>query len=606
MIGILLKDESLHCLDVRRKKIKMEDSKCSTDGKRIDTEECDKLKRIPTLEELKENTDKNSKELTKDNRLKTVAIVSNYSKMKKSNYSFHNNFHYKEELSRRIAIKREYGFYNYCFVSVCISFILGLSIGIVIMGSPQKQMLSPVYSPRKVIKLNNSREVHSRSLNSLKYSNNFKTTNNVEATREKDLNRFASVSFTGDNETQKYNKDIYPKGLTDDMKEILKDNKNTHHKHSIANVINNKTDYVPNDQTVLYDDIYWGPEVENSMPQGYGENTAEIWERYVEQSEVVKMENGCGRMQNRLITFKDGIQACVRYRQNTDQIQGEIFSFYVGRLLNLTNLAPSVVKVVDLKDKLWRDVAGDISAAQWNTNRAVVLTQYIPSLESATIPDIFKPSNRHLNKNDVLKMSLKEYDAGESSKQIMINKLKSKNGKQQKKDSVDPFDYIDLKLTKSTIKLFVELAQWSDLIIFDYLTANLDRIVNNLFNYQWNINIMDGPAHNLARKMDSGLLLFLDNESGLLHGYRLLKKYNVYHSLMLDNLCVFRKKTVDALKALHEQSVGVKLSEMFHQKNNAVIRDILPPLPEKNAKILHERIGKVLNQIEKCEQTFGN
>ncbi|KPI96393.1 Protein four-jointed [Papilio xuthus] len=473
------------------------------------------------------------------------------------------------------------------------------------MGSPQTQVLSPV-SSRKVLRLNNSRDIHSRSLNSLKYSNGVRTSNEVEITKEKDINKFASVSFTGENETQKYVKDVYPKSLTEDMKEILKDNKNSHHKHSIANVISNKTDYVPNDNTVLYNNIYWGSEVENSMPQGYGENTAEIWERYVEQSEVIKMENGCGRMQNRLVTFKDGIQACVRYRQNTDQIQGEIFSFYVGRLLNLTNLAPSVVKVVDLKDKLWQSVAGDISNAQWNTNRAVVLTQYIPSLESATIPEIFKPSNRHLNKIDVLKMSIKDNDIEDTSKQIMINKLKAKKDKYPNKDIEEPFDHIDLKLTKSTIQLFVELAQWSDLIIFDYLTANLDRIVNNLFNYQWNVNIMDGPAHNLARKMDSGLLLFLDNESGLLHGYRLLKKYNVYHSLMLDNLCVFRKRTVDSLKSLYEQSVGVKLSEMFHQKNNAVIRDILPPLPEKNAKILHERIGKVLTQIEKCEQAFAN
>ncbi|XP_013177145.1 PREDICTED: protein four-jointed [Papilio xuthus] len=578
----------------------MEDSARNT---KTNVEVCGKSERIPTLEDLKNNIPNDPKDL-KDN-LKTVTIINNYCKMKKPSYFMHKNFHYKEELSRRVSIKREYGFYNYCFVSVCISFILGLSIGVVIMGSPQTQVLSPV-SSRKVLRLNNSRDIHSRSLNSLKYSNGVRSSNEVEITKEKDLNKFASVSFTGENETQKYVKDVYPKSLTEDMKEILKDNKNSHHKHSIANVLSNKTDYVPNDNTVLYDNIYWGSEVENSMPQGYGENTAEIWERYVEQSEVIKMENGCGRMQNRLVTFKDGIQACVRYRQNTDQIQGEIFSFYVGRLLNLTNLAPSVVKVVDLKDKLWQSVAGDISNAQWNTNRAVVLTQYIPSLESATIPEIFKPSNRHLNKIDVLKMSIKDNDIEDTSKQIMINKLKAKKDKYPNKDIEEPFDHIDMKLTKSTIQLFVELAQWSDLIIFDYLTANLDRIVNNLFNYQWNVNIMDGPAHNLARKMDSGLLLFLDNESGLLHGYRLLKKYNVYHSLMLDNLCVFRKRTVDSLKSLYEQSVGVKLSEMFHQKNNAVIRDILPPLPEKNAKILHERIGKVLTQIEKCEQAFAN
>ncbi|CAH0699603.1 unnamed protein product [Spodoptera exigua] len=339
--------------------------------------------------------------------------------------------------------------------------------------------------------------------------------------------------------------------------------------------------------TVLYDNIFWGPQIEDAMPQGYGEGSAKIWEQYINDAEVVKMEAGCGRMQNRLVTFKDGLQACVRYRQNTDQIQGEIFSFYVGRLLNLTNLAPSVVRIVDLKDKLWKNVANDIAAAQWGSNRAVVLTQYIPSLESASIPDVFRPTTRHLNKHDILKMSLKENDT--ESKHILIDKLRFKDLKSR--SEIKNFTYINLKLNKKMIDKFLELAQWSDLIIFDYLTANLDRIVNNLFNYQWNVNIMDGPAHNLAKKMDSGLLIFLDNESGLLHGYRLLKKYNMYHRLMLDNLCVFRKRTVDSLQKLFRtKSVGSLLSDMFHKKNSIVIRDILPSLPEKNAKILIERI----------------
>lgn len=463
---------------------------------------------------------------------------------------------------------------TYCFVSVIISFIFGLAIGIILMSGQYEER--PITTDRQPYKQNTKLD---------------------KAEIKTEQNRFSAVSFTG--LENKYNKDIYPKGLTEVMKDILKDTKSDSRHHN--NIVINKT-FVPDHSTVLYDNVYWGPQIEDSMPQGYGDNSAEIWEKYIEESEVVKMEAGCGRMQNRLITFKDGLQACVRYRQNTDQIQGEIFSFYVGRLLNLTNLAPSVVRIVDLKDKLWKNVANDIASAQWGSNRAVVITQYIPSLESASIPDIFRPTNRHLNKFDILKMSLKENET-EINKQILIDKLRVKDLKI--KEEKANFSHIEVKLNKKTIERFLELAQWSDLIIFDYLTANLDRIVNNLFNFQWNINIMDGPAHNLAKKMDSGLLIFLDNESGLLHGYRLLKKYNVYHSLMLDNLCVFRKTTVKALKRLfNSKSVGSLLSDMFHKKNSVIIRDILPSLPEKNSKILLERIGKVLNQIEKCELNF--
>ncbi|XP_041970942.1 extracellular serine/threonine protein kinase four-jointed [Aricia agestis] len=549
---------------------------------------------LPTFKNI------NEKLSVKLDRKINIAIDQKMYNMRR-NFIIYSGFGYRRDLMRRNPTKKDCSFYNYCLLSVLASFILGLVIGVAIVRSTQSHVIAQSFKSRRVINLNSTRDGHTRTLNSIKMDSDLKI-NDIDVS-DKDLGRFIPVSFTGDKDIHKQKMDVYPKGLTDHMKEILRDNKETNHRHSISNI--NLTVHVPNDRTILYENIFWGPEVENSMPQGYGENSAEVWEKYIDQSEVVKMEAGCGRMQNRLVTFKDGVQACVRYRQNTDQIQGEIFSFYLARLLNLTNLAPSVVKVVDLKDKLWNSVANDIATAQWNSNRAVVLTQYIPSLESATIPDIFKPSNRHLNKIDVMNMSLKENDTIQDNKQILINKLKNK-GMKTKSENTEKFDHIDVKLNKKTIDSFVELAQWSDLIIFDYLTANLDRIVNNLFNYQWNINIMDGPAHNLARKMDSGLLVFLDNESGLLHGYRLLKKYNVYHSLMLDNLCVFRKRTVDALKQLHSSSVGSKISEMFHSKNNAVIRDILPPLPEKNAKILHDRIGKVLSQIESCEQKFAN
>lgn len=341
--------------------------------------------------------------------------------------------------------------------------------------------------------------------------------------------------------------------------------------------------FIVSDNTIVYDNRYWGPQVEKAMPEGFDLASVDTWERYVEESVIVKMESGCGRMQNRLVTFQDGTQACVRYRQNTDQIQGEIFSFYLGKILQLRNLVPSAIKIVDFKDKLWANVSDGITAAQWNANRAVVLTQYVPSLESANIPNIFKPRNRRLSKFDVVNLIRR-------SEELKIAK--------------DNNDYIDIKISNKTIRQLVELAQWSDLIVFDYLTANLDRIVNNLFNFQWNANIMDGPAHNLAKKADTGLLLFLDNESGLLHGYRLLKKYELYHRMMLDSLCVFRKSTISSIKELTNfETLSARLDDMYQTKNDAVTRDILPPMPEKNKKVLHDRVRTLFSQFTECKDS---
>ncbi|XP_028137303.1 extracellular serine/threonine protein kinase four-jointed [Diabrotica virgifera virgifera] len=407
---------------------------------------------------------------------------------------------------------------NLCLLSAIFAFSVGLTIGILIplmyFKNPNTNQTETAISKPTI---SNSSVIRTIFLNnSYGYKNHTK-------------NRFSSVTFV------------------DNFKETK-----------------TKEEFVENG-------IFWGKRVERALPEGYKDKKHELWEDYVKNAVAIKMENGCGRMQNRLVTFQDGLKGCVRYRQNTDQIQGELFSFYLAKILNLPNLAPSTVSVVDLKTPLWQNLRSEIASAQWNSNRPIVMTQFITNLNSANIPSVFKPVERHLNIYDVLNMT--------------------------KNEVLD-----DIDLTKN----LVELAQWSDLIIFDYLTANLDRIVNNLYNYQWNANIMEAPAHNLARKSDSDLLVFLDNESGLLHGYRLLKKYEIYHSILLENLCLFRRQTVDIIKKLKNKgNIGHLLRDMFEKSNSESVKDILPTIPDKSVKILNERIDKVYNQISKCESVFA-
>ncbi|KAL3270699.1 hypothetical protein HHI36_021227 [Cryptolaemus montrouzieri] len=407
---------------------------------------------------------------------------------------------------------------NLCFVSVLIAFIVGLMLGIFLPFVYSKNASN---STDIVTIINDTSEIRTVFLS-----------NSFSAKNRSDINKYPTVSF----------------------------------------VENLKAGEEANYGKLIQNGIYWGEDVETSLPEGYREKKHTIWRDYVNKAVAVKLENGCGRMQNRMVIFQDGLKGCVRYRQNTDQIQGELFSFYLAQILKLPNLAPSTVSIVDLKSPLWSNLRNEIAAAQWNSNRAIVLTQYISNLGAASIPDVFRPIERHLNKFDVLNMT--------------------KNEIIEKED-----------LTKT----LTELAQWSDLIIFDYLTANLDRIVNNLYNYQWNANIMDAPAHNLAKKSDSDLLLFLDNESGLLHGYRLLKKYEVYHSVLLENLCIFRKKTADIIKDLKtKRNIGKLLRDTFEQQNSEIVKDILPTLPDKSVKVLNERIERVYQQIVKCESIYAN
>ncbi|XP_055952559.1 extracellular serine/threonine protein kinase four-jointed-like [Argiope bruennichi] len=311
----------------------------------------------------------------------------------------------------------------------------------------------------------------------------------------------------------------------------------------------------------IVDGVYWTALSERFVPRGFDDYDIKLWKRFLNSTDVLKVEEGCGRMQNRLVTLAEGGKSCCRYRHNNDQIQGEIFSFYLGRLLGIRNLSPSSLALVDARTRRWSSAASQIALAQWSSERPVVLTQFVENLQPAYIP-------QHFREKDKRRLHPIFQDLG--------------------------------NLTASDIS---ELVQWTDLVVFDYLTANLDRVVNNLYNERWNPGMMKQPTHNLA-KTPEGLLLFLDNESGLLHGYRLLEKYEHFHRALLDGLCVFKKDTVDAVDKLHHGNVGHLLKKSFLE-NDPGMFDWLPFLPDRSLKTLRKRIAHVHEHIRTCKSRFA-
>lgn len=344
--------------------------------------------------------------------------------------------------------------------------------------------------------------------------------------------------------------------------------------------IKNSVKVEPNNfQRVIVDGIYWSDFVEGFLPDGFGSEDDSQWVDLVHKSVVVRIEEGCGRMQNRLVTFRDGKKACCRYRQNTDQIQGEIFSYHLGRALFLENLVPSALMAINSSAPLWQSVKPQLESSQWLDGHPVVLTKFVEDLVPARIP----PALRNFT-SDIL--DIEDFEASNKKNTLFETVFKI-----QDTDTV--MNIADKMKTEEDL---IEMAQWSDLIIFDYLTANLDRIVNNLYNLQWNPGMLSSPAHNLARVSTSDLLVFLDNESGLLHGYRLLEKYEPFHSLLLDALCVFRRPTIQALRSLRTRSA---LSSLLRPD---ALQDLLPALPDRNINVLSQRVEHVLKQVDFCAQ----
>lgn len=538
-----------------------------------------------------------------------------------------------------------------CLISVMAAFVIGLSLGVFVPVIGLGAAISHEFNDQSNFQINNNEVI--RSLSESNINNNhvsdlqFPTIYDIKnLERTNNINAYAVSFVARENRKNKQNSKKYEeklvKGYSGHFSKFVNENNDEfasektavgNHAHllkkpflanfkrqnkqqnsksfeSFNNLQNtaskptNIDDTNENPFDVIDENIFWGKVIENALPNGFSKQQTNDWNAYINSSIITKLEIGCGRMQNRLITFKDGRKACARYRQNTDQIQGELFSFYLGQLLNLSNLAPSTAAVIDLNSETWQLATQDIQNSQWKSQRPVVLTNWIPKLEAANIPTPFQPLERHLNKFDVKNITL-GLDAPAPAKSL-LDHLSSG----QKSPNWNQLPLIqhpsDTKMNTTVLRKLIELAQWSDLIIFDYLIANLDRVVNNLYNFQWNADIMAAPAHNLARQSDSQLLVFLDNESGLLHGYRLLKKYETYHGLLLDNLCVFRRSTITALQQLQTDGIGKRLQQLFEQSTTDKVRDVLPSLPDKSIKILVDRIDRVLGQVEKCRELFSN
>lgn len=532
----------------------------------------------------------------------------------------------KNDKMLSILRKKRRAFYHTYLLSVMAAFTIGLAMGIFflpLIGSTSATTKSTDDKNHKLVVTTPIKhpKLHKYDFHKLQKRNEIDfTANNMQDNPEiyspvsfiSNVDYSMGVEAINTNEFISNNNDL---AAVDD--EIVDENNNSN--NNIENQLEVSYEKENNEilRRLIDDDIYWGHAIEDRIPTGFTKRDSEDWQEYLHRNvtEIIKIEQGCGRMQNRLVTFSDGTKACVRYRQNIDQIQGEIFSFFLGRLLNITNLVPSAASVIDWDSRLWTQVKQHITESQWKTLRPVVFTKWIPNLGPSLIPEQFRELERHMNKNDIWNITMN--DGGQtSSSQILIERLKAKYNGNNNVNNDDESSGLDWKkklwrkkkitLNNTIYDKLVELAQWSDMIIFDYLIANLDRVVNNLYNYQWNSYIMDAPIHNLAKENDSKLLVFLDNESGLLHGYRLLKKYEIYHSQLLDDLCVFRKSTIDALKYIREDDVGKLLKDFFERTSTGKVRDVLPPLPEKSIKILIDRIDRVLQQVKKCQDQHSN
>lgn len=302
---------------------------------------------------------------------------------------------------------------------------------------------------------------------------------------------------------------------------------------------------------------YWCNELEETLTKSFAQDSDSL-QLNLSGKKLTETQYGCGRMQNRLGILSDGSKICIRYRQNLEQIQGELFSFHFGKLLGLRNILEPKLLLINKSDEFWSHI--DIKKNSWEELKVVVATRFIDETFPVYISEILMKDDFRINKNT----------------------------------SFCGSDYRNL----------LHLLQWSDMVLFDYLIGNFDRVVSNLFNLQWYSRSLMEPIENLLQSK-SGLFVFIDNEDGFSHGYRLLEKYDPYHLKLLKNLCIFRKETVNRLKYLNNLTASelwdLLWRSLTRRNDNTSVLDYIPKMSGRNLAILKHRIRLVNGYISDCD-----
>ncbi|XP_060892552.1 four-jointed box protein 1 [Labrus mixtus] len=312
--------------------------------------------------------------------------------------------------------------------------------------------------------------------------------------------------------------------------------------------------------SLVEDGIFWSEWLEDLLPEQFTEEYAQAWRERARTHRVVKLEPGCGRISNQLATFADGTKACVRYGINADQVQGETLTYYLASLLGITNLPPLILSQLSGGSEQWDAVRARTDGLQWSDGAVVSLTKWVSNLTGVVTPAPLRPESNGLHP-------------------------------------------VLLELRNKTTAELLELMQWTDLIVLDYLTANFDRLVSNLFSLQWDSRVMERDTNNLL-KTPRGDLLFIDNEAGLVHGFRVLNMWEKYHSTVLSSVCVFRKRTTQRVAELHKRRDSRKrLLELYRDSEPLSLE--LGFLSDEHAAVLQDRIDRLYKHILHCRGKYS-
>ena len=121
---------------------------------------------------------------------------------------------------------------------------------------------------------------------------------------------------------------------------------------------------------------------------------------------------------------------------------------------------------VDPNHPVWREAVSDITSSGWRLGSVVSLSQWVPGLARRAMPPILRAAITSASTLDLT------HDSRVTQQQLRDSNVTQ----QQLRDS--NVTQQQLLLRDLSVSEAAELAQWSDLVIFDYITGNYDRVAS--------------------------------------------------------------------------------------------------------------------------------
>ncbi|XP_077985534.1 four-jointed box protein 1-like [Glandiceps talaboti] len=322
--------------------------------------------------------------------------------------------------------------------------------------------------------------------------------------------------------------------------------------------------------SIIEDDIFWSRDVENIIPAESYDDTVQEEITLMRNSVVGAMTDQTvrGKVLNSLLTMQGGGKILAKYRTKCLSI-AEVSTFYLSRMLGMNNVPTTVLTKPDPSSRQWNDpnVRTQLQEKGWQPDDYITMNMWITEFtEDVSFPTCLLRNEKQLWAHNAM-------------------------------------------LQDMTLDDISDLAQWSDMVLLDYLIFHTDRVTRTLRTITSAIKepwLLDLKIKNLGRRGRNFWLI--DNEATAAFAAR-IKPTTVdsdYHNYLLNSTCIFRRSTVENIVWLYYQGGLDNLLERTVVENEPLvnIEDIIQcksdSLFQKSWTILEQRLQQVYQHIITC------